>query len=81
MRCILTIHVHLCAHVFTLTDTEECSDGNNGGCEQECDNTHGSFECYCRPGYILSDDLASCEGIQYNIISQSQGPHLGLKAQ
>ncbi|XP_035249963.1 growth arrest-specific protein 6 [Anguilla anguilla] len=33
-------------------DINEC-DKNNGGCEHECNNTVGSYRCFCRPGYEL----------------------------
>ena len=45
-------------------DIDECQDG---GCSQiqgaTCHNTAGSFECQCRPGYRLSGDLSTCEGM------------------
>ena len=43
------------------TDTNEC-DINNGGCEYDCQNTEGSYECECKEGYQLVDDKHSCEG-------------------
>ena len=30
------------------TDIDECGT-NNGGCEHNCNNTIGAFECYCDP--------------------------------
>ncbi|KAB7498637.1 Fibropellin-1 [Armadillidium nasatum] len=33
-------------------DKDECKD-NNGGCDQRCSNTAGSFSCSCAPGYDL----------------------------
>ena len=45
---------------FTSTDIDECA-SNDGGCDQVCTNTEGSFECACDPGYQLN--LMSCEGI------------------
>ena len=42
-------------------DTNEC-DINNGGCEYDCQNTEGSYECECKEGYQLADDKHSCEG-------------------
>ena len=34
----------------TATDTNECLN-NNGGCQQLCTNTNGSFYCSCQSGY------------------------------
>ncbi|KAM9996594.1 hypothetical protein ACTFIZ_001538 [Dictyostelium cf. discoideum] len=46
-------------------DIDECLDGNNGGCQQNCTNSIGSFECSCDPGYNLNgfscDDINECE--------------------
>lgn len=48
-------------HVFDIyTDIREC-DTNNGGCEQTCINTIGSFRCECRSGYILNSDGQTCD--------------------
>ena len=33
-------------------DIDECI-ANNGGCEQTCTNTIGSFTCSCTDGYKL----------------------------
>ena len=44
------------------SDYDECTD-NNGGCNQTCDNTVGSFFCSCGDGYRLDDDMTSCNGI------------------
>ncbi|KAM9971551.1 hypothetical protein ACTFIW_011532 [Dictyostelium discoideum] len=46
-------------------DIDECLDGKNGGCQQNCKNSIGSFECSCDPGYNLNglscDDINECE--------------------
>ncbi|XP_065086137.1 protein tolkin-like [Ochlerotatus camptorhynchus] len=47
------------AAVF-FTDVDECS-VNNGGCHHECKNTVGSYECFCRNGYILHDNGHDCK--------------------
>ena len=44
-----------------ILDTNECDD-DNGGCSQNCTNTEGSFECFCRNGYILDSDGKNCSG-------------------
>lgn len=44
------------------TEEDECLKPDNGGCEQRCVNTLGSFKCACDPGYELAPDKKSCEG-------------------
>ena len=44
------------------SDMDECQT-NNGGCDQTCTNTPGSFGCSCTTGYTLAPDDSSCEGI------------------
>uniref|UniRef100_A0A663MDZ6 Signal peptide, CUB and EGF-like domain-containing protein 3 n=1 Tax=Athene cunicularia TaxID=194338 RepID=A0A663MDZ6_ATHCN len=38
---------------------DECSEGN-GGCQQTCVNMMGSYECFCREGFFLSDNQHTC---------------------
>lgn len=45
----------------SCTDVNECST-NNGGCEQDCVNTIGSFKCSCRLGYRLDPITQKCVG-------------------
>ena len=40
-------------------DVNECSD-NNGGCDDACINTPGSYSCSCSTGYMLLYDGKSC---------------------
>lgn len=42
-------------------DLDECA-VVNGGCQQGCVNTPGSFHCQCRPGYRLHADGRTCIG-------------------
>ena len=42
-------------------DENECS-SNNGGCAHSCQNTIGSYNCYCINGHILDDDGLGCSG-------------------
>ena len=44
-----------------FADINEC-DESNGGCSHYCINTEGSFECFCRDGYILVSDGKNCSG-------------------
>ena len=42
-----------------IVDNDECLI-NNGGCNQGCVNTIGSFYCTCIHGYNLLDDQMTC---------------------
>ena len=44
-----------------LTDINECTN-NNGGCQQNCVNTAGSYHCSCPAGYRLHSDKRRCIG-------------------
>ena len=46
---------------MSYTDINECA-GKNGGCEQICINTCGSFQCSCSAGFTLVSDVF-CSGI------------------
>ncbi|KAJ1156383.1 hypothetical protein NDU88_009104 [Pleurodeles waltl] len=44
--------------LLRCVDINECY---SGYCDQDCDNTHGSYRCSCRPGYTLQADLLTCK--------------------
>ena len=51
-----------------FTDINECSHGN-GGCQQPCVNTAGSYKCLCEQGFLLNQDRKSCTGMfSYNCL-------------
>ena len=61
-----TLHTDFCArlhvmHYFPFADVDECSRGLHG-CEGECRDTDGSYECSCSPGLRLSDNGRDCTG-------------------
>ena len=47
---------------YYLTDINEC-DTDNGGCEHNCTNTPGSYQCQCREGYETNNNGRNCTGI------------------
>lgn len=40
-------------------DVDECL-AANGGCDHTCQNSAGSFQCFCRRGFRLDEDRQSC---------------------
>ena len=46
---------------ISLLDNNECLSGN-GGCQEVCVNTNGSYYCDCQTGYRLKSDNNSCIG-------------------
>ena len=54
--------------IHFYSDELECGTGN-GGCEQNCVNTVGSYTCSCNTGYTLDSDGHNCESENdYNYI-------------
>ena len=45
-------------------DIDECG-LDNGGCDQNCTNTLGSFFCNCSEGYLLDENGFTCDGARY----------------
>jgi len=43
-----------------VSDVDECRD-SHGGCEHECVNSQGSYQCVCHEGYTLRSDRHTCE--------------------
>ncbi|XP_046641719.1 tolloid-like protein 1 [Daphnia pulicaria] len=43
-----------------FTDKDECA-VNNGGCQQECRNTIGSYVCACNNGFTLHENGHDCK--------------------
>ncbi|XP_006629277.1 dorsal-ventral patterning tolloid-like protein 1 isoform X2 [Lepisosteus oculatus] len=54
-------------------EEDECAKPDNGGCEQKCVNTLGSFKCACDPGYELGPDKKSCEAACGGLLTKLNG--------
>ena len=52
---------HYYVHNNTVcVDVNECA--GDHGCHHLCNNTDGSFHCYCNPGYTLHSNEINCTG-------------------
>lgn len=47
--------------ILLSLDIDECS-FDNGGCNQTCTNTTGSYKCSCDEGFVLNPDEHGCDG-------------------
>lgn len=58
--------------VVTNVDEDECA-VHNGGCQQICKNTIGSYQCSCHNGFILHENGHDCKeaSCTYHITSYS----------
>nr|XP_061791464.1 dorsal-ventral patterning tolloid-like protein 1 isoform X1 [Nerophis lumbriciformis] len=54
-------------------EEDECSKQDNGGCQQRCFNTLGSYKCACDPGYELAPDKKTCEAACGGLLSKLNG--------
>ena len=60
-NCDCTAYVHTyCIILFCYLDIDECA--GDHGCHHLCNNTDGSFHCYCNPGYMLHSNGTTCIG-------------------
>jgi hypothetical protein len=57
LRCIERIIDYRC---FIHSDIDECE--SEHGCQYECINSPGSFNCRCPDGYTLQHDGRTCQG-------------------
>ena len=48
----------------SVSDVNECRD-ENGGCNQTCINTFGSYMCACNNGYVLARNKHNCKGMDF----------------
>ena len=50
-------------NAINYLDIDECS-LQVDECDQDCNNTAGSYTCNCDGGYVLNDDGFHCDGNQ-----------------
>ena len=43
-------------------DVNECLMGN-GGCHHNCTNLDGTYQCFCREGFLLQNDSSTCTDV------------------
>ena len=47
---------------YCTIDIDECISGDHE-CNQNCNNTDGSYKCICEDGYVLDNDMKTCIGM------------------
>ena len=65
--CTCYIRMYVCIRMciklnccIAVLDINECA--GDHGCDHLCNNTDGSFYCYCNPGYMLHSNGITCTG-------------------
>ena len=48
--------------LINILDVNECALGDSG-CEHNCQNVAGSYDCICDFGYALSEDRRTCHEV------------------
>lgn len=65
---LVSTHVIIvCVPVYVCIDINEC-DSDNGGCNQTCVNTIGSYYCECGDGFSLHNDSHGCNGNDHHSV-------------
>lgn len=64
----MMLRVYKQKYVTLLTDINECGLSGQGGCQQFCINTQGSFTCDCGPGFALSPNGQNCLGKYHHLL-------------
>ena len=54
--------LYTCTVLFYDVDIDECQ-LVPALCEQNCTNYEGSHECSCDMGYVLDNDMRTCNGV------------------
>ena len=64
---LVLVRYHHCIFIIDFacdgTDINECA-SHNGGCEQNCQNTIGSYSCSCLSGYLIDSNGYNCTGLK-----------------
>ena len=63
--------IYYIIYIVLYLDVNECT-VDNGGCEDTCVNTFGSFHCECGDGLKLSSNNKTCQGLLW--------PHVIIKS-
>ena len=59
---MMIVYRYKCWYVLCIfSDIDECSEDTDN-CSQNCNNTIGSYQCFCNDGYTLDTDQHTCNG-------------------
>ena len=56
--------------IFIFVDINECTDSSVNNCNEDCENTVGSFFCKCNGGKVIDSDGISCKGELVSMVPQ-----------
>lgn len=59
------------ADLTSCIDIDECAEPGHG-CSQLCNNTKGSYSCFCLKDFFLKKDNKTC--VDYNVLFESSKP-------
>lgn len=61
--------------MYSIADINECS-ADNGGCQDQCCNTIGSYYCKCQAGQKLEDDGRGRRGNSWDCLLPDKREHI-----
>ena len=61
MSLMLAVTTTSCLY-FCWPDINECNSTDKGGCDHNCSNTLGSYNCSCNEGFVMLGENNTCIG-------------------
>lgn len=70
---VVYLDVAMTIRLLLCSDVDECAQ-SNGGCQQNCFNTEGGWECSCENGFVLLNGR-NCQGKREKCVLFSSSVH------